>query len=577
MPSFRGIEISIITCSDVRKLPEYPHPDGSSVRLMRIGTGLNDLRNGGRASPHPFAVSSFSDSDPTRQKKVNPRISVYIPSSPGDQFRLRYFVNQSPLPSRFIFFKMLINGHHTVSWGIDASSCSLGSVTRSLFEPSEKFRDKNGDPVVGIETRYLRFLRDPEKTSGDEDGGLIEVQVFRCRGRKRIAVVLDPCPNRNRDRHGITLPSGGLVDDPQDASFYEYHLEDARDSPYATFCFHYRSMKHLEQFSIIPSHETRGRPVSMNQNDTPVSSQREDITYMAPSSDTRVSAGDIEPVGMALSSPSKKGEYPQKKPAQLSPTSLANLDMEDGKQGQEGVMCKMTQRPLPEPPQTLSGQISRESIKSNCPSLTPSLKQYVESEEFEKEEIQLSVAQPVFIPSESMQALELGDVSIHDQGDNSFSDYAVSPSSTETSHSPELPPPEGYLPTTGSVLERHLNQFDSSVAQSPPEAKIKWPISRPEGASVGDVHADEASTLTMTEAEWLRQSPSPQRRRGNLLGRLWSPRPGKRPGRSSMVELPIRIGESTNFERSGDEIAARSADDEGDGDYTDEVPAGNWI
>lgn len=83
MPSFRGIEMSIITTSDVRKLPEYPHPDGSSVRLMRVGTGLNDLRNGGRASPLPFAVSSFSDADPTRQKKVNPRTSVYIPSSPG--------------------------------------------------------------------------------------------------------------------------------------------------------------------------------------------------------------------------------------------------------------------------------------------------------------------------------------------------------------------------------------------------------------------------------------------------------------------------------------------------------------
>ncbi|KAI1205985.1 uncharacterized protein F4807DRAFT_249457 [Annulohypoxylon truncatum] len=576
MPSFRGIEISIITTSDVRKLPEYPHPDGSSVRLMRVGTGLNDLRNGGRTSPHPFAVSSFSDADPTRQKKVNPRISVYIPSSPGEQFRLRYFINQSSLPSKFVFFKMLINGRHIVSWGIDASNSSLGSVTRSLYEPSEKFRDKNGDPVVGIEARYLHFMRDPERKTGDEDGGLVEVQVFRCRGRKRIAVVLDPCPNRNWDRNGITLSSGGLVDDPQDASFYEYHLEDARDSPYATFCFHYRSMKYLEQLNIVPSHEARDRPASMNQNNTTVPGRKEDTACVVSSSDRRLFDNDVEPVGMALSSPSKAGEYSLKNHPRLSPTRLTSMAIEDVKEGRNGAVGKLARRPLPDPPQTLSEQMSKESIRSSCPSLTPSLKQYVESEEFEKEDIQLSMAQPVFIPSESMQALELGDVNIHDQGDNSFSDYAVSPSSTETSHSPELPPPEGYLPTTGSVLERQLNQFDSPVDQSSPKSKTKSPISQPEGALVGDVHVQEASTLMMTEAEWLRQSPSPQRRSGNLIKRFWSPRPEKRPGRSSMVELPARKSEATNLKRSGDGTAVRNAH-EGDDGYTDEVPAGNWI
>ncbi|KAI1447231.1 hypothetical protein F5Y02DRAFT_424901 [Annulohypoxylon stygium] len=576
MPSFRGIEMSIITTSDVRKLPEYPHPDGSSVRLMRVGTGLNDLRNGGRASPLPFAVSSFSDADPTRQKKVNPRTSVYIPSSPGDQFRLRYFINQQTLPSRFIFFKMLINGHHTVSWGIDANSCSVGSVTRSLYEPSEKFSDKNGDPVVGIEARYLRFMRDPERKSGDDDGGLIEVQVFRCRGRKRIAVVLDPCPNRNRDCHGIVSSSGGLVDDPQDASFYEYHLEDARDSPYATFCFHYRSMKHLKQLNIAPSHDFRDQPMSIEQNDVSIPTRQDNIAPMDSSSD-RVSSDDSEPVGMALSSPFKARECSLKTSQQLSPTLLASIDIEDGRQSREEIMGKIAKRPLPEPPQALSARVSKESMKSSCPSLTPSLKQYVESEEFEKEDIQLSIAQPVFIPSESMQALELGDARNPDQGENSFSDYAASPSSTGTSHSPELPPPDGYFPTTGSVLERQLIQFDSPVAQPSPKTKNKLSISQPEGASASDAHLSEASTLTITEAEWLRQTPSPQRRRGNLLKRFWSPRLEKHPGRSSMVELPTRKNEATNLRRSGDEISTRNTNDEDGSDYTDEVPAGNWI
>ncbi|KAI1097055.1 hypothetical protein F5B19DRAFT_17862 [Rostrohypoxylon terebratum] len=576
MPSFRGIEISIITTSDVRKLPEYPHPDGSSVRLMRVGAGLNDLRNRGRASPHPFAVSSFSDADPTRQKKVNPRTSVYIPSSPGDQFRLRYFINQSILPSRFIFFKMLINGHHTVSWGIDANSCSVGSVTRSLYEPSENFSDRNGEPVVGIEARYLHFMRDPERKSGDEEGGLIEIQVFRCRGRKRIAVVLDPCPNRNRDCHGIISSSGGLVDDPQDASFYEYHLEDARDSPYATFCFHYRSMKHLKQLNIAPSNDSKDRPMSIGQNDVPMPTRQDDIVPMNSTPD-KTPNDDLESVGIALSSPFKTRDCSFKTPQQLLSTHLIGMDVEDGRQSREETMDKMARRPLPEPPQALSGQVSKESIKSSCPSLTPSLKQYVESEEFEKEDIQLSMAQPVFIPSGSMQALELGDANILDQGENSFSDYTASPSSTGTSHSPELLPPDGYFPTTGSVLERQLVQFDSPVSQSSPKTKDGLPISQPEGASACDVHLSEASTLTITEAEWLRQTPSPQRRRGNLLKRFWSPRLEKHTGRSSMVELPTRKDEATNLGRSGDEIGTRNAHDEGDSNYTDEFPAGNWI
>lgn len=69
----------MVAGADAVNLPEYPHPDGSSVRLLSPGDG----RSAESQSPGPSDSSVISDGDPTRQKKFNPRISVYIPSMPG--------------------------------------------------------------------------------------------------------------------------------------------------------------------------------------------------------------------------------------------------------------------------------------------------------------------------------------------------------------------------------------------------------------------------------------------------------------------------------------------------------------
>ncbi|KAI1414243.1 hypothetical protein F5Y13DRAFT_159071 [Hypoxylon sp. FL1857] len=484
---------------------------------------------------------------------------------------------------------MFINGHHTVSWGIDANSCSAGSVSRSLYEPSERFRDENGNPVVGIETRYFRFKHGLDKTSVAEDGGLIEIQVFRCRGRKRIAVVLDPYPHRHEERYGIASPSSGLVNNPEDATFYEYHLEDSRDSPYATFCFHYRSMEYLEQLNLISQHETRDRPISKNSSDAASPNPKEFAdANSSPSAsqsssgveplDTGVFDNNIEAIGMAVPAPfeaSTPEEYYLRSPPQLSPSPPSNTVTEDARQAQRReTMADILQRPLPELPQTISRLASKESVGSNCPSLTPSLKQYVDSGEFENEEVNLSIAHPVLLTSASMQAVQMNDTNTHDQDDNSFSNYTDSSDSTEPLLSPALPPPEGYLPTTGSVLERHLNQFDSPIAQSSPKAKAKFPLSRSRGSLIDDANAPGTEPLKFTEAEWLRQSPSPLRRKGNLIKRLWSPRPEKRPGHSSMLELSTRERDAVDSEGFGNKIFDR---DSRTGNSTDEGPSGNWI
>lgn len=73
MPQFRGIDVCVVVGRVNGILKEYSHPDSFSVRLKKVD--LDDNQN-----------ERASDADPTRQK-VNPRVSVYIPSLPGRHCR----------------------------------------------------------------------------------------------------------------------------------------------------------------------------------------------------------------------------------------------------------------------------------------------------------------------------------------------------------------------------------------------------------------------------------------------------------------------------------------------------------
>jgi hypothetical protein len=53
------------------------------------------------------------------------------------------------------------------------------------------------------------------------------------------------------------MPSGGLVDRPQDGKYFEWHLKDAKDNPFVTFKFHYRSWDNLVTLNLIPPSHPR--------------------------------------------------------------------------------------------------------------------------------------------------------------------------------------------------------------------------------------------------------------------------------------------------------------------------------
>lgn len=220
MPSFRGIEASIGTQSSVGRLPEYPHPDGSSYQLC----DTKGVSRYGQPSPREDDYQVVLDDEPTCLPISNPVMSVYVPSLPGSllslvpnanlcpltfsigaQFWLNYVVERDAFPDGHLFFKLYMNGRHITSWGINPRIKSNGRVEKALYEPSNRWDREEGGVVFkqeGIEARYFYFVSDQQELSIADEGGLIEVQVFRAKGRKRRATNLDRY--RQQDKYGIT-------------------------------------------------------------------------------------------------------------------------------------------------------------------------------------------------------------------------------------------------------------------------------------------------------------------------------------------------------------------------------------
>jgi hypothetical protein len=106
--------------------------------------------------------------------------------------------------SQWFYFKLFMNGRHITSWGTDVRTKPSGQVMRGLFEPSERWNYKNEGTVfknMGTEARPFFFGNEEEEKSPADDGGLIEVLVFRARGRKRK--LASPEEFRNQEVYGI--------------------------------------------------------------------------------------------------------------------------------------------------------------------------------------------------------------------------------------------------------------------------------------------------------------------------------------------------------------------------------------
>ncbi|KAK7967815.1 uncharacterized protein PG986_002092 [Apiospora aurea] len=518
MPIFRGIDVSIVASAEAKKLPEYPHPDSASVILT-------------------------DGDDPTRQKRSSPESRSTFPRC---LFWLKYSVLRVPSQASHLYFKMFMNGRPITSWGISMKPDKdgnpeqpiRGTVVRALYEPGRQSHDKDlgsGAQEVGIETRYFHFMAGLDKRSAAEDGGLIEVQIFRSKGRKRRAPKLPEF--RGQDRYGITSPSGGLVENPQDATFYDWLLVDPKDSPYATFCFHYRSLKHLVQLSLIPPSESQRSLPRVDSGLSNAESPREKSPTNSPNmedNDCRKSGFTfgVEPLhnsafdGTAhVPSETHQGDAMSalKNAPQMMPITQSTLPMpQPSMDTQDSLLEAASYRPLPEPPKAASRHSSYSSLKSNCPSLTPSLAQYVDDGEFGDDSIAIGMARTVVSSAPSMVMLATKGAKSGESG--SLSDYEHSPPSSPASDSLGHPEPGAYMTTTGSVLERHIAQLSSPLstraAMQPGQPRV--PISFSDEAIPRRPTPTGYESLGLADSMWIRRMPSPVPKRS--VGRFWGPR-----------------------------------------------------
>ncbi|TAQ85418.1 hypothetical protein B7494_g6270 [Chlorociboria aeruginascens] len=253
MPTHKGIQIAIISQLELKQHPEFPHPDSSQF------TFRSPNPNSDEAQLEDLLPSVAADSKADRLLGRPSSISVYIPSLAGARFWIRYSILKAAFDvSKWYYFKLLMNGRHIASWGTNSETNPHGQVMHALFEPSHRWNFKDDGVVYknnGTETRPFFFGNEVDGCSAANDGGLIEILVFRARGRNRA--IGKPEEFKNQEKYGIVMPSGGLLEKPQDAKFYNWTLKDPKDDPFITFRFHYRSWDFLTSLHLIPASHPR--------------------------------------------------------------------------------------------------------------------------------------------------------------------------------------------------------------------------------------------------------------------------------------------------------------------------------
>ncbi|KAK2045290.1 hypothetical protein LZ31DRAFT_464754 [Colletotrichum somersetense] len=388
---------------------------------------------------------------------------------------------------------MTINGRQTVSWGIRSKVIQSQLVSHALYEPDSKWQYRDSGVVYkrdGVEKRFFHFAPRFE-ASAALDGGLIELRVFRSKGRRRRAPELKGF--RKQDMYGITCPTGGLVELPQELTFYDWVLVDSVDSPFATFRFFYRTWTNLKALSLVSeSHYQALMATSKRQGERlptrPNGAKNIQASNKLFSSDS-LDGSAFQGCSMARDENmgNQRVQLAQRSlfvstPPRLTPSpSHANMPQ------RSKLMCNAWQvsgplRPLPVPTNTepLQRKTSLESMRA--PSVASSLLPYVD-ESSEGDAFEIGVARKIILPSPSRGPRKTSSRPLPSpsQAHPSSSDYDMSP------------------PSTGSV-------------------DIQKRVGRHEYIAIAEMTAfNSGNNSNMTEGGWLRRSPSPLRRKQGIL------------------------------------------------------------
>lgn len=352
------------------------------------------------------------------------------------------------------------------------------------------------------------------------------------------------------------MPSQGLVEKPQDAKFYDWHLKDPKDWPYAIFKFHYRSWESLQSLNLIPSDHPRillppsasvlsllgiTREDQETPQDEALSANEE-----SPAEASETSASSAIPWLTSVFDDSPESgksrdkrkfvvprevveKYSIRFPVPTSKFSAAVIDKSSSPNGSP-VPINLN-RPLPEIPSRKSSLKHRRNVSSvstNAPSVTASLSSYFERDCPSPELADIGIAQVVRVclPSPPVATTE-----------TSMSTPSI-PSQHLDEHSEESPLSQIATKRQGIAMSSASGNFcipnvtirkiRLSGSKFSPAGKTTPANDEVQKENENTPLLDNQTTLSLTESEWMCRTPSPTKKKhrqddGFSISKLWSP------------------------------------------------------
>jgi hypothetical protein len=446
---------------------------------------------------------------------------------------------------------------------------------RGLFEPVGTWSiSENSQTFItqsGIESRPFLFTPEVSGKSAANDGGLIEVRIFRAKGRKRRAPGLETF--RPQEQYGIrcvihgiarayggslekmlifrSLPSAGLLDKPQDTRFYDYILVDPKDEPYAAFLFHYRSWEFLQSLQLIPSSHPRALLKPSNSvaflagPSTDKERQEEDEAELFDSNDEdyyEISHQESPPrtthisqlrnskvVDVAHDRPGHRGGHDEAfKSRSRSPEQRnirAGVPISAFSVPQTTLDEWAFERPLPRRPRAKSSfdHSRNSSTSSNAPSVTPSLLPWLDRDSDNPSPepiIGVAITVPV------LRSMALPDDSLIDGSSYSSAEWSIEtlPQPTQTRRPMSnsfVIPPEALFPPSNSTVPKSKRESSHSIL-----AQGRLIIEHSDSEDENPEAEDGSASPPPSEAEWLsrQQGLSPIKRdsKQNEVATRWS-------------------------------------------------------
>lgn len=377
-----------------------------------------------------------------------------------------------------------------------------------------------------------------------------------------------------------SAPSGGLIDNPQDVTFFDFHLIDPKDEPFTTFRFHYRSLTNLYQLNLIPSDDssiidtfstsTFTDSIDLTPDASVDGAPFEEVLVQSPSvlpdPDESVfdddSGSSEDQSDFQRRKPRKEKVFVLRTPPQLRPGSGTSHNLpQPSKTLRDGstdgipdsyLQRPLPDRPLPELPVGVPNEICGPSRKTSTASIATSLLSYVKDGSFLDESVEYGHAQEVPVYKAKSETSPAHDDHQYDPDDRPVPDYENYLSSKDDLriHRFQSASPDQYLARNGNGLKNDTNCLEINHG-SPPAKADKFASPKPSKSfvNIGEKYIDFSRFphLQLDEHEWISQSPSPEAPPRRVLspglGRLWDTLRRNRsrsPLRQPLHEAPTR-------------------------------------